>query len=114
MTTIPAHLRDNYDRTDSALIRFTGMAYALEIVADEIMPDEPKSSRRWQAFYALVNDLVDQHDKIMRNRTLEWVGIGGQPGESRDFTAAEISRARGQTEPEAMIEIPAFGLARDR
>ena len=110
MTTFPRHLRNNHDATDGALIRFNGMAYALEIVADEIPPNEPKSCRHWQAFYALLNNLVDQHDTIMRLREIEWVGIGGEPGGLREFTAAEVARARGQSAPEAMIEIPVAGL----
>jgi len=92
--TVPRHLRDNHDNTDEAMIRFNGLAYALEIVGDEIPEGATKAASHWQAFYALLNELIDKHETIMRMRSLEWIGMGGNStGES--FTEAEIAKARG-------------------
>jgi hypothetical protein len=101
MSNVPDHVRDNYNATDSALIRFNGLAYALEIVADDIPEGAPKSSTYWQAFTALMNELVEKQDTIMHLRTLEWVGLGGN---SPGVTEAELARARGETV--GMVSVP--------
>jgi hypothetical protein len=101
--TIPQHVRDNYEATDAALIRFNGLAYALEIVADEIPDSAPKSANHWHAFYALMNELVEKHDTIMHLRSQEWAGLGGS-GEG--LTDDEIRRARGEPPAEPLVSVP--------
>lgn len=91
--TIPQHIRDNHEATDAALIRCNGLICALEIVGGEIPEGAPKTSMPWQAFNALVNELVDSYDRIMRMRSFEWVGLGGN---SSEFTDVEIAKARGE------------------
>ena len=41
------HHRANFEKTEAAMIRFSGLVQALEIVADGITEAEPKSSARW-------------------------------------------------------------------
>ena len=89
---IPKHLRANHEATEAALIRFNGLACALEIVADEIPEGAPKSAPHWRAFYALVNELVDKNDLIDHLRSMEWAGLGGNNG----LSESEVRRARGE------------------
>jgi hypothetical protein len=90
---IPAHIRRNHEATDTALIRLEGLAYALELVADDLTPDTPKSAKQWAAFYALAHQLGDQNEEVQRLREIEWVGQGGA---NEDFTEVEIAKARGE------------------
>ena len=101
--TIPEHLTANHAATDEALIRLNGLAYALEIVADEIPDTARKSSNHWQAFYALMNELVEKHRTLDRLRSMEWAGIGGS---GHSLTDDEIRRARGQQPAEPLVSVP--------
>jgi hypothetical protein len=100
--TIPQHLRANHEATEAALIRFSGLARALEIVADEIPEGAPKSAPCWHAFYALLNELVDKNDTIDHLRSMEWAGLGGNNG----LSEADIRRARGEAQSEPMVSVP--------
>lgn len=101
--TILEHLRANHEATDEALIRLNGLAYALEIVADEIPNNAPKSSRQWQAFIALMNELVEKHRTVDRLRSIEWAGLGGG---GHSLTEDEIRRARGEPQAEPLVSVP--------
>ena len=65
------HHRANFETTEAAMIRFSGLVQALEIVADGITEAEPKSSAGWCAFYALTNELIDKMDACETVRLVE-------------------------------------------
>ena len=91
--TIPEHQRRNHDATDTAWIRLEGLAYALQLVADNLDPETPRSDRLWAAFYALQNQVGDLAATVRHLRRLEWAGLGGNtPG----LTEVEIATARGE------------------
>ena len=87
------HHRANFETTEAAMIRFSGLVQALEIVADGITEAEPKSSAGWCAFYALTNELIDKMDALHRLRTIEWVGLGGG---GHGLPEAQVAAARGE------------------
>jgi hypothetical protein len=89
---IPAHLRANFEQTDSTIETIRGLIYALDALRDAEPAPEP-SSNIGIATTALMTLLLLQSEKLDHDRQMEWSGIGG---ESRTLTAEEVAKSRAK------------------
>jgi hypothetical protein len=90
MTSIPQHIRDNFEETDNRLHQMHGMLVAVEHMAEAVNPPVSTES---EALFVLLQALRLKLAETNKAHMTEWAGLGGS---TETLTETEIAAARGK------------------
>ncbi len=91
MTSIPNHIRHNYEHTDDLLNHLRAHLVALDHLADAAIPTT--SDPTADALLVVIHSAQEKLREIERARMKEWVGLGGS---TETLTDEEAAQARAE------------------